>query len=216
MQWRNVRAPVTFKGRLPTGSRPFSFPQTFLSANVLHSANLPTMRDNAWIVLALLLAACGGGSGSEEGTDGDGTAGGEDEVDMDAPPGDTVTASAIELIGFNPPEQPWEQMSHEEREFDMIGRFHPVFREVFSNHDAERWSEFGCENCHGPDMRERNYAMPATHLPPIPEPGSERYNRTRGVLTDMYVFMEEQVTTNVGTMLGREDFTCAGCHPTAE
>ncbi|MGE0788595.1 MAG: hypothetical protein AB7S26_23190 [Sandaracinaceae bacterium] len=173
------------------------------------------MKRTGWLMVSLALVACGGGGGGSEGGGGDDTAGDED-TDMDAEAGDTVHASAIELIGFNPPEQPWEDMSHEEREFDMIGRFHPIFREVFQNKDAERWAEFGCETCHGPDMRERNFAMPSTHLPPIPAPGSERYNRARGVLTDMYSFMETEVTAHMGTMLGMPDFTCQGCHPTAE
>lgn len=188
------------------------------------------MRTHGWMVLSvligLLLAACGGSDGGaddvgDEDTAGGDTAGGEDDMgdedmDMDAEPGDTVQASALELIGINPPEQPWEEMSHEEKEFDMIGRFHPIYRELFQQQDAERWADFGCETCHGPDMRERNFDMPATHLPPIPEPGSERYTRARGVLTDMYTFMEEQVTANMQTMLGAEEFTCNSCHPTAE
>lgn len=177
------------------------------------------MRHWGWAVLCVLLAACGGGDGSGDGAGGDDTAGGEDGWDDDGwddeEPGDTVTASAVETIGINPPEQAWGEMSHEEKEFDMIGRFHPIYRELFQQQDAERWAEFGCETCHGPDMQERNFEMPATHLPPIPEPGSERYTRARGVLTDMYEFME-QTTENMGTMLGDEDFTCYGCHPQAE
>lgn len=178
------------------------------------------MRHWGWVFLCAFLAACGGGDGSGDGDGNADTAGGEDDGweddgwDEDAV-GDEVTASAVETIGINPPDQPWEQMSHEEKEFDMIGRFHPVYRELFQNQDAERWAEFGCETCHGPDMQERNFEMPATHLPPIPEPGSERYNRARGVLTAMYEFME-QTTENMGTMLGEDDFTCYGCHPQAE
>ncbi len=177
------------------------------------------MRIYGWgllsVMLSAFLLACGGGSSGGDGTDGDGTAGDEDfDEDGFDDAGDTVTASAVELIGINPPETPWSDMSHEEREFDMIGRFHPIYRELFQQHDAERWAEFGCENCHGPNGSETNFAMPSDHLPPVPAPGSESYNRARGVLTDMYTFMEEQVTANMTTMLGQE-VTCQSCHPSA-
>lgn len=181
------------------------------------------MTKQAWVLLAALTLAfgCGGGEdGGDDTTDtGDDTAGGEDLGDdgTDAEPGDEVHASAIELIGINPPEVPWSEMSHEDREMDMVGRFHPIFREIFMAHDAEEFAEFGCESCHGPDGSERDFEMPATHLPPVPAAGTDAYAEEAEEHGAMWTFMEDEVMPPMQTMLGMgETFTCNGCHPTAE
>ena len=173
------------------------------------------MTKHTWaLLLSLLLAACGGSSDASD-DDGslDDTAGDEDDG-MDEGPGDTVHASAIELIGINPPEVPWSEMSHEDREMDMVSRFHPIFREIFSNHDAEEHAEFGCGDCHGEDMSERHFEMPSPHRPPVPAPGSPEYAAERAEHAEDYAFMEEHVLPPMQTMLGMGDtFTCNGCHP---
>ncbi|MCB9597618.1 MAG: hypothetical protein H6719_33175 [Sandaracinaceae bacterium] len=174
------------------------------------------MTKHAWVaLLSLLLAACGGSSdGTGDGT-GDDTSGDEDfDSDTDGEAGDTVHASAIELIGINPPEVPWSEMSHDDREMDMVSRFHPIFREIFSTHDAEEYGEFGCGDCHGEDMSDRNFEMPNPHLPPVPAAGSAEYTAERAEHAADYAFMEEHVLPPMQTMLGMgETFTCNGCHP---
>ena len=158
------------------------------------------------ILLCLLLAACGG---SSSGGGGDDTAGGEGDG-----PGDTVHASAIELIGINPPEVPWSEMSHEDREMDMVARFHPIFRELFQRHDATEHAEFGCGDCHGEDMSERNFAMPSRHLPAVPPHGTPAYERERAEHPRDFAWMEQDILPAMQTMLGMgETFTCNGCHP---
>ena len=177
------------------------------------------MKKHAWLIVVALLAGCGGGSddATDETTD---TSGGEDGLDaMDddgaaAVPGDTVHASAIDLIGINPPAATWDDMSHGDREMDMVSRFHPIFRELFNNHDGERYAEFGCGNCHGEDMSERDFAMPSLHLPPVAAAGSAEYEHEREEHPEMVEFMETDVTPAMQTMLGEADFTCNGCHPT--
>lgn len=175
------------------------------------------MKNTAWILVLALAAGCGG-SGTEGGDGTNGTAGGEDDdldMDMDAdPPGDTVRESARELIGINPPAAPWSEMSHEDREMDMIGRFHPIFGEMFREHDAEEFGDFGCETCHGDDMRERNFEMPNPGLPRIAAAGSPRYAVLEESYPEMMRFMSEDVTPAMQTMLGEgATFTCNGCHP---
>jgi hypothetical protein len=168
------------------------------------------MKTNRWMSLSfsLLLAACGGGDTGGE--DMDDTAGGEE-------PGDRVNASARELIGINGPEQPWSEMAHDDREMDMVARFHPIFRELFQEHDAEEYAEFGCESCHGSDMREREFEMPSPHLPPVPMAGTDGYREMAAQHQEVVQFMEETVTPTMQTMLGMgATFTCNGCHPVAE
>ena len=174
------------------------------------------MRQQPWLVLALVLLASCGPSGDGDGSSSDDTAGGEDEFDdTEAAPGDTVHASARELIGINPPDTPWSQMDHEARENDMIGRFHPIFREFFVEHDAEEFADFGCADCHGEDASERDFEMPNPHLPPVPPPDTEAYTALHAEHPDMMEFMEAEVTPSMQTMLGMgATFTCNGCHPT--
>ena len=164
----------------------------------------------AFSVLALL--ACGGPTTTDDGDDGDDLGAGGEDVE----PGDSTEghASARELIGINPPEQPWSEMSHEDKEMDMVARFHPIFREIFTEFDAEEFGDVGCETCHGDDMRERDFAMPSAHLPPVPMAGTPEYAEMTAAHPRDTQFMEEVVTPTMQTMLGMgATFTCNGCHP---
>ncbi len=156
-------------------------------------------------IVAAMLAACSGPSAQGEG-EGEGT---------QTTGGERQHASARELIGINGPEKPWSEMNHEEKEMDMIARFLPIMTEVFQEHDAEEFGNFGCESCHGADMRERNFEMPSAHLPPVALPGTPAYREMASHEPEMMRFMEEGVTPTMQTMLGMgATFTCNGCHPT--
>lgn len=162
------------------------------------------MKKHAWMIL--ICAACGGPAATE-GSGGDGTGGGETSGHRQ---------SARELIGINPPDRPWSEMSHEDREMDMVARFLPIMSEMFQAHDAEEFGDFGCESCHGTDMRERNFEMPGTQLPPVPLAGTPEYQALQTSEPEMMRFMEEEVTPAMQTMLGMgATFTCNGCHPTS-
>jgi hypothetical protein len=158
--------------------------------------------------LATVLIACSGpapaSNEGEGGGEGEETSGGEG----------THRQSARELIGIHPPEVPWSTMSHADREMDMVGRFLPIMAEVFREHDSEEFAHFGCESCHGDDMRERNFAMPSPHLPPVPLAGTPGYAQMQASEGEMVRFMEEGVNPPMQTMLGMgATFTCNGCHP---
>ena len=171
------------------------------------------MRTHRWLVtVAMLIVACGPSGNVDPAATTD-TAGGEDEG-TDGEPGDRVHASAIALIGINPPEVPWAEMSPEDREMDMVARFHPIFREVFQNHDAVEFASFECESCHGADPQARHFEMPNPALAPVPAAGTPAYEAMRARDAAMTTFMEEEVTPHMQTMLGvGAAFTCNGCHP---
>lgn len=159
---------------------------------------------------ALITLACGpaapDGEQAEAPTD---TAGGEG-----AEPREDARPSARALIGINPPEQPWSEMSYADREMDMVGRFLPIFAEVFQEYDAQEYAAFNCESCHGSDMREREFAMPTNELPPVPLPNTPAYEQMAADYPEDTRFMEEVVTPTMQTMLGMgATFTCNGCHP---
>ncbi|MCA9531346.1 MAG: hypothetical protein KC543_14555, partial [Myxococcales bacterium] len=125
----------------------------------------------------------------------------------------TKRASAIALLGLTPPEQPWAQMGFKDREMYMIGKVLPIAEEIFEQHDPKRFANFQCEDCHGEDMKARNYAMPSPTMFAVPEPGTDAYARMTKAYPDMVPFMEHTVTPTIGQILGVQPFTCADCHP---
>ena len=174
------------------------------------------MRERRWlsILISAALFACGGGQPEDDFGDDDlaDTTGGEDDM---GEPGDSTEGhqSARELLGITGPAAPWAEMSHDDRQMDMIGRFHPIFREYFVEYDAERYAEFGCADCHGSDMGETQFAMPSAHLPPVGSPGTPEYAAMHEAHPETMRFMEEEVTPAMRTMLGIPEFGCNGCHP---
>jgi len=160
------------------------------------------------LVFVSLALGCGPAAAPAGEEDGAGTAGGEEGE------GGHARQSARELLGINPPEQPWSEMSHADREMDMIGRFNPIFTEIFQEHSSVQYAGFSCESCHGSNMRERNFEMPSTELPPVPLPGTPAYQQMASEHPEDTRFMEEVVTPTMQTMLGMgATFTCNGCHP---
>ncbi|MBW2404232.1 MAG: hypothetical protein JRF42_10580, partial [Deltaproteobacteria bacterium] len=101
--------------------------------------------------LVLLLGACGG-SKSTTGT--------------------TGKVSAIEAMGVTPPDSPWGDMSVEDKEFYMIGKVNPIMKELFTAHDVEEFAEFDCVDCHGEEMREIDFKMPAPSMYIVPPEGT--------------------------------------------
>lgn len=159
----------------------------------------------------LLLVACGGPGGGSAADDDLGWDTAGDEWDVT---GDEVTSSAVDLIGINPPEKPWGEMTHEEREWDMIGRFLPVMRELFADHDAERWAQIECETCHGDDMEARHYALPSANMIPIPMLNTPAYEAAKNADLEVTVYMEDTIVPAMRTMLGfGEEASCSTCHP---
>jgi hypothetical protein len=193
------------------------------------------MRSIVSVAIVLALAACGGSSSTGSGSGGGGgTTGsetpvvsGEDEgFDDDGADGEAVidhgSQSPHELIGVHPPPTPWDSMSAEEREWYMVGVFLPIEGESFAHYDAERFSRFECENCHGDDARANHFAMPSRSLPPLAAPGTPQWEQmSHG---PAFAFMHDTVVPECATMLGEQPvsaenpngFGCFNCHPHAQ
>ncbi len=148
--------------------------------------------------LALLMTACGG-SKSKDGTT----------------PGSRGKTSAMEAFGLTPPDSPWAQMSFQDREFYMIGKVNPIMKELFERHDLEEYEGFDCVDCHGEEMREINFEMPAPSMYVVPPEGTRGYEGMLATFPETVKFMQETVTPAMGKLLGIEDFSCAGCHPSS-
>lgn len=148
--------------------------------------------------LALVLTACGGSKSTDTTT-----------------PGSSGKTSAIEAFGLTPPDSPWVEMSFADREFYMIGKVNPIMKEIFERHDLEEYGGFDCVDCHGEEMREINFEMPAPSMYIVPPEGTPGHRGMLATFPETVKFMQETVTPAMGKLLGIEDFTCAGCHPSA-
>ena len=173
-----------------------------------------------WLALTFTLVACGPG-GDTAGGGGDGSSGGEDDEwsdwDDDEEPEVESHHGAIEALGISGPDQPWARMSHEDREWYMVGKVLPIMQELFAEQDSGRWGRgYGCETCHGENGAEVAYEMPPMSSYKVPAPGSPAWTSMEGIFGDTITFMAETVTPTMGTLLGIEDYTCFHCHPRAE
>jgi len=145
------------------------------------------------VAAALLLGACGGSKSSSTGS--------------------TGKVSAIQAMGLTPPDAPWEEMSVADKEFYMIGKVNPIMQELFGGHDAEEFGDFDCVDCHGEEMREINFKMPAPSMYIVPPEGTPGHRGMISTFPETVKFMQETVTPAMGKLLGIESFSCAGCHP---
>ena len=143
--------------------------------------------------LVLLLGACGGSKSTSSGS--------------------TGKMSAIEAMGITPPDAPWEEMSVADKEFYMIGKVNPIMKELFAAHDAGEFADFDCVDCHGEEMREIDFKMPAPSMYIVPPEGTPGHRGMMSTFPEMVKFMEETVTPSMGKLLGVQNFTCSGCHP---
>ncbi|MFZ1863146.1 MAG: hypothetical protein WAU39_02895 [Polyangiales bacterium] len=129
-------------------------------------------------------------------------------------PGSTGKMSAIEAMGLTPPDSPWEGMSVADREFYMIGKVNPIMKELFVAHDADEYADFDCVDCHSEQMRELNFKMPAPTMYIVPPEGTPGHRGMLATFPETVKYMQETITPAMGKLLGIENFTCAGCHPT--
>lgn len=159
------------------------------------------MRRTTRTILLVLLAAHAGCAGSEAS---DATT-----------PGSVSKGSAIEAMGITGPDVPWDEMSFADKEFYMIGKVNPIMQELFARYDAEEYGNFDCETCHGDEMREIEFKMPAPSMYIVPPEGTPGHRGMLATFPDTVAFMEETVTPIMGKLLGVEGLTCTGCHPSA-
>ena len=104
-------------------------------------------------------------------------------------------------------------MSVADKEYYMIGKVNPIMKELFTAHDAEEFAKFDCVDCHGEEMREIDFKMPAPSMYIVPPEGTPGHRGMMSTFPETVKFMEETVTPAMGKLLGVENFTCAGCHP---
>jgi mono/diheme cytochrome c family protein len=63
-------------------------------------------------------------------------------------------------------------------------------------------------------MREINFKMPAPSMFIVPPEGTPGYRGMLATFPETVKYMQETITPAMGKLLGKESFSCAGCHPT--
>ena len=158
------------------------------------------MRRALWLLVAVGLMSCGGGSQATEG-EGDGEAGSS---------GSEASASA---------ERPdWDAMDHQQRAQFMAEVVVPEMQTLFAEFDGERFAEVSCATCHGANAREVAFHMPNELAPLDPTQIPAMFASEE----PMHVFMTRTVWPRMGELLGEElydpergtGFSCRGCHGT--
>jgi hypothetical protein len=86
-------------------------------------------------------------------------------------------------------------------------------KELFTAHDAEEFADFDCVDCHGEEMMEIDFKMPAPSMFIVPPEGTPGHRGMMATFPETVKFMEETITPAMSKLLGIESFTCAGCHP---
>jgi hypothetical protein len=138
------------------------------------------------------------------------------------PPPLPTDTPAIKNLGISAPDdKPWTTMSYDEKEWYMVGKVHPVMREVFQSldHDKYEGMKFECAPCHGENAAAKKYKMPSDHLSPVPAAGTEDWKAMQSAR--IVKFMVQRVTPSMAALIGEksgdpgsgEHFSCWGCHP---
>ena len=173
--------------------------------------------------LILLSVGCGGAKQAEPET-------AEKPAKAAAPksnwePAPLPDSGPIKLLGLTgPDDKPWDDMSYDEKEWYMIGKVHPVMRQVFQTFNEKKYEgeKFECVPCHGENPEKRKYKMPSAHLSAVPAFGSPGWKKMENAR--VFKFMTQRVTPAMGALLGKEEwnhetgegYSCWGCHPHAE
>ena len=130
------------------------------------------------------------------------------------------TDGAIGMLGLTGPDKPWKGMSYEEKEWYMVGKVHPVMRQVFQTYDAQKYEgeKFECTPCHGPNAEAKKYKMPGDHLSAVPQYGSPDWKAMENA--KIVKFMLQRVNPAMASLIGEKSFdpttgqgfNCWGCH----
>jgi len=112
----------------------------------------------------------------------------------------------------------WETMDHESREAFMKQVVKPEMAKIFQGYDAQEFSDFGCDTCHGDGAKDGSFKMPNPDLPQLtgdlfgPNPPED--------MKAILELMETQVKPTMVNLLGMEamdqthpdGFGCGNCH----
>jgi hypothetical protein len=171
------------------------------------------------VCAAGVVSACGGSKPASEGAE---KPAAESAPKSSWEPAPLPTDGPIGALGLSGPEdKPWKQMNYTEKEWYMIGKVHPIMRQVFQTFDHDRYDgmKFECAPCHEPNFAVTKYKMPNPKLSPVPAVGSPDWKAMENAR--IVKFMQARVTPVMAQLLGHDPndaslgdkVTCYACHP---
>ena len=175
-------------------------------------------------VLGISMASCGsassdGNASSEE----NGTSGAE-QPSTDSGSSNTSGVRRRDPSEYPTPSAPWAEMDAAARAQYMSSHVAPYFKAVFQEFDAERYADFGCATCHGPNATARGFEMPNPSLFALHPTGSPEQQQMAQDHPRMVRLMFNHVVPPMRAAVQGEDFnadtgegfSCYTCHPAAE
>ena len=112
----------------------------------------------------------------------------------------------------------WADMTDEQKYKFMESDIMPAMSLLFSTYDHDRYGKMTCETCHGPNPKQRKFAMPNADLPKLdPSNGFQAWQEKSPKAVK---FMAEDVTPSMARLLSMpsfdpktgQGFGCMACH----
>lgn len=114
---------------------------------------------------------------------------------------------------------PWSKKTREQR-MDWMGlEVFPKMRAAFTEYDAERFSSFACQTCHGKNMEMVDFKMPNDTIFALSK--SDTITKARDYDAKVTDFMAETIVPDMAKLLDTQPydpetntgFGCFNCHP---
>lgn len=143
-----------------------------------------------------------------------GACGGSQKSAEDASGGSETSAAAEST--------PWSKKTREQR-MDWMGlEVFPKMRAAFTEHDAQKFSSFACQTCHGTDMEIVDFKMPNDKIFALSK--TDTIAKARDYDANMTQFMAERVVPDMAQLLDTKPydpetntgFGCFNCHPSED
>jgi hypothetical protein len=105
-------------------------------------------------------------------------------------------------------------MTNEQKVEHMKTVVRPTMGNVFAEHDAKKYADFGCGTCHGEKKEDPHKVLPRLTL------SGDGFQKLSAEKPAMMKFMSEKVTPAMAKAMGEppfdpathKGFGCAGCH----
>jgi hypothetical protein len=114
------------------------------------------------------------------------------------------------------PDVPFDKLDHEQREEFMKQKVVPVMKPLFVNHDPKDFAqtEFGCQTCHGEQVKDDHFDMPNPKLPKLNLKDLSKFKTEdvewmgKEILPAMAKILNEPVASEANP----KGFGCLECH----
>jgi hypothetical protein len=111
------------------------------------------------------------------------------------------------------PEQPWAEMSRDDRQIYMTTTVLPRMQETFATFDPEHFASVECSTCHVTGAARGDYAMPDPGLPNLAHFRREHMKKHPETVRFMWEQVEPEMEALLGGPKGVRGFNCRACHP---